>query len=144
MKEGTVAAMLAARAADAHVGLLFGERAWTWAEVVAASAERAAVAAELRRDGPFHIGVLLENGPEYLFWLGGAALAGAAVVGINPTRRGPELARDIKHTDCQLIVTDTTGRQTLADLDTGVDDDRMLVVGPSDEHAYVALPAELP
>ena len=45
--------------------------------------------------GPFHVGVLLENVPEYLFLLGGAALAGATVVGINPTRRGAELARDI-------------------------------------------------
>ena len=41
---------------------------------------------ELRRDGPFHVGVLLENVPEFVFWLGGAALAGATVVGINPTR----------------------------------------------------------
>ncbi|HZQ87755.1 MAG TPA: AMP-binding protein, partial [Acidimicrobiales bacterium] len=135
MKDGTVAAMLAARAADAHVGLLFGDRAWTWAEVVAASAERAAVAAELRRDGPFHIGVLLENGPEYVFWLGGAALAGAAVVGINPTRRGAELARDVAHTDCQLIVTDTAGWETLRDLDLDVGDDRVLVV---DSDAYAA------
>ena len=39
-------------------------------------------------------------------WLGAAALAGAIVVGINPTRRGAELARDITHTDCQLIVTE--------------------------------------
>ena len=37
-------------------------------------------------------------------------LAGAVVVGINPTRRGAELARDINHTDCQLIVTDATMR----------------------------------
>ena len=36
----------------------------------------------------------------------GRGLAGAAVVGVNPTRRGAELARDINHTDCQLIVTD--------------------------------------
>ena len=56
--------------------------------------------------GPFHVGVLLDNTPEYLFWIGGAALAGAAVVGINPTRRGAELAPDIRHTDCQLLVTD--------------------------------------
>ena len=51
--------------------------------------------------------MLLENGPEYLFWLGGAALSGATIVGINPTRRGAELARDIRHTDCQLIVTES-------------------------------------
>ena len=116
------------RADDDHPGLLFGNDSWSWAEVVAESAGRAAVAEGLRRPGPFHVGVLLDNGPEYLFWLGGAALSGATVVGINPTRRGAELARDISHTDCQLIVTDPDGRQTLAGLDTGVPDDRILVV----------------
>ena len=40
-------------------------------------------------------------------WLGAAALIDAAVVGINPTRRGAELARDITHADCQLIVTES-------------------------------------
>jgi len=127
----TVAELLVARAEDDHPGLLFGEDSWSWADVVAESARRAALARELRRAGPFHVGVFLENGPEYLFWLGGAALAGATVVGINPTRRGAELARDIRHTDCQLIVTDEAGRQTLADLDTGVDDDRILVLDNS-------------
>src|SRR5205823_2953777 len=128
MHAGTVAAMLAARAEDAHPGLLFGDDTWSWAEVVRASAERAALASGLRGDGPFHIGVLLDNGPEYLFWLGGAALAGAAIVGINPTRRGAELARDIAHTDCQLIVTDATGKATLDELDLGLADARILVV----------------
>ena len=70
------------------------------------AARRAALLDERRRPGPFHVGVLLENMPEYVFLLGGAALAGAAVVGINPTRRGEELAGDIRHTDCQLVVTD--------------------------------------
>ena len=74
---------------------------------------RAAGAPRWRRrcagPGPFHIGVLLDNVPEYLFWLGAAALAGATVVGINPTRRGDELARDIRFTDCQLLVTDEPG-----------------------------------
>jgi fatty-acyl-CoA synthase len=120
-----------ARAEDDHPGLLFGDATWSWREVVAQSAQRAAIAGSLRQPGPFHIGVLLENGPEYLFWLGGAALSGATVIGINPTRRGAELARDIKHTDCQLIVTDEAGRRTLADLETGVDADRVLVVGDS-------------
>ena len=31
---------------------------------------------------------------------------GATMVGINPTRRGAELASDIRHTDCQLVVTE--------------------------------------
>ena len=58
---------------------------------------------------PPHIGVLLPNGPEYLFWLNGAALAGAAIVGINPTRRGEALAADVRATDCAMIVTDDEG-----------------------------------
>ena len=124
----TVAELLLARAGDDHPGLLFGDESWSWRQVVAESAGRATLATELRRDGPFHVGILLENGPEYLFWLGGAALSGATVVGINPTRRGSELAHDIRHTDCQLIVTDADGRNTLSDLDTGVDDDRILIV----------------
>ena len=128
MDGATVAELLWARADDDHPGLLFGDQSWSWREVVAESARRAVLARELRRPGPFHVGVLLENGPEYLFWLGGAALCGATVVGINPTRRGAELARDVRHTDCQLIVTDAAGRQTLAGLDTGVEDDRILVV----------------
>ena len=34
--------------------------------------------------------------------LGGAALAGATVVGVNHTRRGEQLLHDIRHTDCGL------------------------------------------
>lgn len=124
----TVAALLADRAEDNHPGLLFGDDRWTWAEVAQESAVRGAIATALRRDGPFHIGVLLENGPEFVFWLGGAALAGAAIVGINPTRRGAELARDVAHTDCQLIVTDHAGAQFLRDAGVALDADRVLTV----------------
>ena len=54
---------------------------------------------------PFHVGVLLDNLPDYFYALGGAALAGAVVVGINNTKRGAYLARDIAYTDCQILVT---------------------------------------
>ncbi|MCX5039499.1 MULTISPECIES: AMP-binding protein [Streptomyces] len=131
MPHQTIADLLLARAGDDHPGLLTRERTWTWDEVVAESAARAALAAELRTDGPFHIGVLLDNVPEYVFWLGGAALAGAAVVGINPTRRGAELAREVRHTECQLIVTDRAGLDLLDGLDVGVKRDRFLVVDDS-------------
>jgi fatty-acyl-CoA synthase len=56
---------------------------------------------------PFHIGILLDNIPDYLYALGGAALAGAVAVGINNTKRGAHLARDISYTDCQILVTET-------------------------------------
>ena len=57
--------------------------------------------------GPFHVALLMDNVPEYVFWMGGAALAGAVIVGGNPTHRGDELARDLSHTECQLLVTNS-------------------------------------
>ncbi|MFE1950158.1 AMP-binding protein [Streptomyces sp. NPDC059524] len=73
----------------------------------AGAAPRAALLADLLpRGAEPHVGVLLDNTPEFPQWLGAAALAGAAVAGINPTRRGAELARDITHTDCRVLVTD--------------------------------------
>lgn len=125
----TIARLLAARAEDEHPGLLDHTGQWTWREVVGRSAERGAVALRLRGDGPFHIGVLLPNTPEYLWWLGGAALAGAAVVGINPTRRGSALAADIKATDCQILVTDNQGAELLAGLEHGVAEQRVVEIG---------------
>ena len=50
--------------------------------------------------------MLLDNTPEYLFAFGGAALAGAAVVGVNHTRGGEHLLHDISHTDCSLLIHD--------------------------------------
>jgi fatty-acyl-CoA synthase len=134
----SVADLLASRAGDDHPGLLFADRAWTWADVAQESAVRAALAMDLRPDGPFHVGVLLPNCPEYLFWIGGAAFAGAAVVGINPTRRGAELARDVAHTDCGLIVTDAAGRETLADAGVSLPAGHVLVTDSPDYGAGLA------
>jgi fatty-acyl-CoA synthase len=125
----TVARMLAARADDDRPAVLDATGTWSWREAVAVGAARGALARSLHRPGPFHIGVLLPNVPEYLFWLNGAALAGAAVVGINPTRRGEGLAADVRATDCQLLVTDAEGADLLAGLDLGVTPDRVLVIG---------------
>lgn len=127
----TVAELLRRREEDDHPALLFEEERITWREFVRASAVRAGLLAKLRGPGPFHVGVLLENVPEYLFWIGGAALAGAALVGINPTRRGEELASDVRHTDCQLVVSDGRQATQLRGLDVGVPEDRILLVdGP--------------
>ena len=103
----TIAELLAARTDDGNPGLLAGDRTWTWAEVVAESGARAAVLDELGLGLPgHHVGVLLDNVPEYVFLLGAAALSGSVVVGVNPTRRGEELARDVRHTDCAVVLTD--------------------------------------
>ncbi|GAS91760.1 AMP-binding protein [Mycolicibacterium brisbanense] len=124
----TVAGMLLDRVGDERLGLRTREQDWTWDQVVAESAARGALAQSLRRDGPFHIGVLLENVPDFLFWLGGAALVGATVVGINPTRGAAELQAEIRFADCQLIVTDAAGAQRLSGLELGLAADRFLVV----------------
>jgi fatty-acyl-CoA synthase len=64
---------------------------------------------------PFHVGLLLENRPEFVLAELGAALAGAVVVGLNPTRRGAPLARDVGHSDCALVVTEAKFADALDD-----------------------------
>jgi fatty-acyl-CoA synthase len=135
----TVASMLAARSSDDSVGVMdVGGGTWMWREAVHEGAARGAMARALIGDARPHIGVLLPNGPEYLFWLNGAALAGAAIVGINPTRRGEALAADVRATDCALIVTDDEGAALLEGLELGVGDDRVLVVGTDRYDALVS------
>jgi len=128
----SVADLLVARSDDDHPAVLWGDASWTWSESVACSATRAALLRSYGDLEPPHIGVLLGNVPEYLFWLGAAALAGAVVVGINPTRRGEALAGDVRRTDCRILVTDAEGAALLDGLDTGVPDDRVLRVDSSD------------
>lgn len=125
----TVATMLAARAEDDRTGVLEAGGTWTWRQAIAEGATRGALARSLLGDAAPHIGVLLPNGPEYLFWLNGAALAGAAVVGVNPTRRGDALAADIRATDCALIVTDPEGAALLEGLSLGIGEDKILLTG---------------
>ncbi len=113
----TIAELLLARGDDDRPALLFEDQRWTWREYVQACIARAHLLLELRGPGPFHVGVLLDNVPEYPMLLGAAALAGAALVGINPTRRGAELERDIRHSDAQLLVTEERHASELAGLD---------------------------
>ncbi len=64
--------------------------------------------------------MLLENVPEFAFLLGGAALGGQVVVGLNPTRRGEALAADVRRADVQVVVTDAAHADLLADVDVPV------------------------
>ncbi|MFJ6901150.1 long-chain-fatty-acid--CoA ligase [Streptomyces hokutonensis] len=104
----TVAELVQARWDDHRPGLWCETgRVLTHHEVAAGAAARAALLTDLLPPGTApHVGVLLDNTPEYPLWLSAAALAGAAVAGINPTRRGAELARDILHTECRILVTE--------------------------------------
>ncbi|MEH0526280.1 long-chain-fatty-acid--CoA ligase [Streptomyces stelliscabiei] len=131
----TVAQLVADRWDDHRPGLWFEEQILTHHEVTAGAAARAALLADLLPpDAEPHLGVLLDNTPEFPLWLSAAALAGAAVAGINPTRRGPELARDILHTECRLLITERAHLPLLENLDLiGV---RVLV---TDTQAYADL-----
>jgi fatty-acyl-CoA synthase len=92
----------------ARPAVRFGDEVWThrryvdecsrWAQLFLAHAPSGG--------GPLHVGVLLDNTPDYLFAFGGAALAGATVVGLNHTRQGEHLLRDITHTDVAMLVTE--------------------------------------
>lgn len=134
-----IATLLLDRLGDQHPGLRTRTRDWTWDQVVRESAARGALAIDLRRkhfpDKPPHIGVLLDNVEDFVFWLGGAALAGAVIVGINPTRGPADMAADIRHADCQLIVTDAARLDLALALDHGLDPAAILCI---DDPAYAA------
>jgi len=143
----TFADHVRARANDDSIALKFDDRQWTYRawcdEVAVRAAWWRSVMAE-RADGtPPHIGVLLDNTPEFTMWLGAAAVVGAAVVGINPTRRGAELERDITFTDCQVVITEPSQVELLDGLDLGaagsVGGDHVLVVD-TDHHRNALRP----
>jgi fatty-acyl-CoA synthase len=84
-----------------------GDQVWTHGEFVAEAARYAnLLLGGKSSDRAAHVGLLLDNVPEYLFALGGAALSGSAVVGLNHTRRGEHLLRDIAHADVDLLITE--------------------------------------
>jgi len=105
------AALLRRNATDPDIAtrpaIRFGDRVWTHGEFFAESCRFARLFAErLPATGPRHVAVLLDNTPDYLFAFGGAALVGAAVVGLNHTRRGEHLLVDMRHTDCSLLLVE--------------------------------------
>ncbi|NEB76727.1 AMP-binding protein [Streptomyces sp. SID14478] len=131
----TFAELVQERWGDHRPGLAYEDQVLSHHQVAAGAAARAALLADLLPPGAEpHIGVLLDNTPEFPQWLSAAALAGAAVAGINPTRRGAELARDITHTDCRVLVTERSRLPLLDELELpGV---RVLV---TDTGAYAEL-----
>ncbi|WNI24620.1 AMP-binding protein [Streptomyces sp. ITFR-16] len=132
---GTVAELVQRQWGDHRPGLRHEGTVLTHHQVASGAAARAALLADLLPAGSApHVGVLLDNTPEFPLWLSAAALAGAAVAGINPTRRGAEPARDILHTECRVLVTERAHLPLLDGL--ALPDVRVLV---TDTDAYAAL-----
>lgn len=115
----TVTELLLARAEEPATGLLFEDRRWSWAEHVQACAEHAAALTGMLRPGG-HFGLLADNVPEFSFLLGAAALSGHVLVGLNPTRRGAALARDVRLADCELVLAEEQYLPLLEDVDVPV------------------------
>ena len=129
----SVAALLRRNAADPDIAMRpairWGERVWSHAEYYAESCRWANLFVANRVEGrPLHVAVLLDNGPEYLFAFGGAAIAGGAIVGVNHTRSGEQLLHDITHTDCVLLIHDTVHADHVRAVRDRID--RSLTVGP--------------
>ncbi|MHA3723197.1 AMP-binding protein [Leucobacter sp. HY1910] len=130
------------RAGDTHPGLIFEDQTWSWGEVVDNCRNRANMLLGLRDEAqPFHVGVMLENDPEYLFMIGAAAYAAATVVGINLTHRGEQLARAIDQADVQILVTTRALLEQLDGVESGIDPSRVLLI---DEAPYAQLAAQYP
>ncbi len=141
----TIAEAVRAHTDPDRVAIRFEDETYTWADHARACAQRAAWFTAVADPGaPPHIGVLLDNTPEFYFWLGAAALIGATVVGINPTRRGAELARDVTFTDCQVVVTETRHLSLLDGLDLGPANDHLVVVDDPASAAVLAPFADAP
>jgi len=103
-----MAAAIRARAEDsaARVFLRTETARWTFAEAHREACRYANLFLSRRRAGPFHVGVLMDNLPAFVFAEFGCALSGAALVGLNPTRTGSALARDIDYADCQFVLSE--------------------------------------
>ena len=127
------AALIRRNATDPEIAtrpaLRFGDRVWTHREVLEQSGQFAALFRQRLDPGrPPHVGVLLDNTPDYVFALYGAGLVGATLVGLNHTRRGEHLARDIEYTDVQLLVTEPRHVELLEPVATTLDVPGGLVV----------------
>ena len=130
----TIADLITERADDPSPALLFEDATWSYAELAREAASRVSLLSSVPGVDPPHIGVLLDTVPEFVFWLAAAAVSRSVVVGINSTRRGPELANDVRTTDCRWLVTDSDHQGLLAGLDLGITSNQTLVVD-SDSYA---------
>lgn len=139
----TFADHVRARVNDDNIAVRIDDESMTYRVWCAEVARRAAlwrsIMAGRPADAPRHIGVMLDNTPEFTLWLGAVAVTGASLVGINNTRRGAELARDIVHTSCQIVVTDSSQSSLLDGLDLG-DANGSVFIAEADEYARALAP----
>jgi fatty-acyl-CoA synthase len=133
----TVAQLLRERSEHSTPAVKYEDRVWTWREHLAdASATAAALIGISDPERPLHVGALLGNTPDMLTAMAAAALGGYVLCGINDTRRGAALTKDVVRADCQILLTDPAHRALLDGLDLpGV---RVIDVSSAEWSALVA------
>ena len=110
----TVQQLLRDRCDDLAPAVKYGDRVWTWREHLDEATRQAAALIAVADPGrPLHVGTLLGNTPQMLIAMAAAGLGGYVLCGINNTRRGDGLARDITRADCQILLTDDAHRGLL-------------------------------
>ena len=110
----TVQQLLRERIGDPTPAVKYGERVWTWREHLDEAARHAAtLIARADVSRPLHVGTLLGNTPQMLTAMAAAGLGGYVLCGINNTRRGDALVRDIAKADCQILLTDADNARLL-------------------------------
>lgn len=134
----TFADVVRLRSGDEKAGLRFEGTLWSWGQVVQEAADRAACLASVPRPPgrQVHVGVLLDNVPDFVFWAAATGLAGAVLVGVNSSRSAAELASDIRHADVDVLVTESRWRHLVDGQDHGVPAERIHDI---DTPAYAAL-----
>ncbi|MBJ7287680.1 long-chain-fatty-acid--CoA ligase [Williamsia sp.] len=106
MNTSTIAGLLEPLTDVESSGIWFSGEFVSWRSHLAESRRwAAALRAELDPDRPPHVAVLLDNVPEFSLLLCAAALDGLVLVGLNTTRRGAALTRDIVTADCGVVLT---------------------------------------
>jgi len=116
----TVREQLRALADADHPAIVTDDVSVSWRDFVAGADRLAGAMTALLDDArPPHVGTLLDNTPEMLWALAAGALGGYVTVGVNSTRRGEGLARDIRRADCQVLLTDSELLPLLDGLDLG-------------------------
>lgn len=114
----SLADSLAALSTTDDRGIRFDEEFLPWSQVVRRAHERiGAFRRWAARTGagscgtgedrhPPHIGILLDNSPEFVFWLCAAASSELVAVGLNDTRAPRALAADLATADVRVVVYD--------------------------------------
>ncbi|MEH3155538.1 MAG: long-chain-fatty-acid--CoA ligase [Gordonia paraffinivorans] len=100
-------------------GIRCGDTSLSWREhLVEARRWARTLRARLDPGRPPHVAVLLENTPAFATVLSAASLDGLVVVGLNTTRRGAALSRDMTVADCAMVLVEPSTAALLDGVDT--------------------------